>query len=153
MPNTYTQIHIQLVFAVKNRAAVITPTWKYDLYSYMTGIIQNHSHKLLAINGMPDHIHILIGMRPTQSLSELMQQLKQESSKWINDKQLTSSRFAWQEGYGAFSYGKSQLPNLIRYIGNQEEHHKKQTFLTEYEQLLVIFGIDYDDRYLFKPLT
>lgn len=152
MPNTYTQIHLQLVFAVKHRAAIVAPVWKYDLYNYMTGIIHNHSHKLLAINGMPDHVHILIGMRPTQSLSELMQQLKQESSRWVNDNQLTSSRFAWQEGYGAFSYSKSQLPNVIRYIDNQEEHHQAHTFLTEYKQLLAIFGIDYDERYLFNPL-
>ena len=98
MPNTYTQIHLQLVFAVKHRTAVIVPTWKYDLYGYMTGVIHNYGHKLLIINGMPDHVHILIGMRPTQSLSDLMKQLKQDSSKWINDSRLTGSRFAWQEG-------------------------------------------------------
>jgi putative transposase len=92
-------------------------------------------------------------MRPTQSLAALMQQLKQESSKWINDNQLTSRRFAWQEGYGAFSYGKSQLPAVITYIGNQEEHHRARTFLSEYEQLLTIFGIDYNEQYLFQPLS
>ena len=152
MPNTYTQIHLQLVFAVKHRAAVISPTWKYDLYTYLTGIIQNHNHKLIAINGMPDHVHILIGMRPTQSLSELMQQLKQSSSKWINEKRLTGSRFAWQEGYGAFSYGKSQLPALIQYIQNQEQHHQTRSFLDEYRRFLDLFGIEYEEQYLFKPL-
>ncbi|MEZ0487532.1 IS200/IS605 family transposase [Fibrella aquatica] len=152
MPNTYTQIHIQLVFAVKHRAAVIGPTWKYELYNYMTGIIQNHNHKLIAINGLPDHVHILIGMRPTQSLSNLMQQLKQDSSKWINEKQRTSGRFAWQEGYGAFSYGKSQLPAVIQYIDQQKEHHKTRTFLDEYRRFLDVFGIEYDEQFLFKPL-
>ncbi|HEX9957916.1 MAG TPA: IS200/IS605 family transposase [Fibrella sp.] len=152
MPNTYTQIHLQLVFAVKHRAAVIGPAWKYELYNYMTGIIQNHNHKLIAINGMPDHVHILIGMRPTQSLSNLMQQLKQDSSKWINEKRLASGHFSWQEGYGAFSYGKSQLPAVIQYIDQQEEHHRTQTFLYEYRRFLDVFGIEYDEQYLFKPL-
>lgn len=152
MPNTYTQIHLHLVFAVKHRTAVITPAWKHDLYNYITGIIQNHTHKLLAINGMPDHIHILIGMRPTQSLSDLMQAIKQSSSKWVNDNRLTRGRFAWQEGYGAFSYGKSQLPAVISYIENQEEHHRKRTFLDEYRQFLDTFGIDYNEQYLFQPL-
>ncbi len=152
MPNTYTQIHLQLVFAVKHRTAVIASTWKYDLYGFMTGIIHNYNHKLLAINGMPDHIHILIGMRPTQSLSDLMQQLKQDSSKWINDNRLAGSRFAWQEGYGAFSYGKSQLPVVIKYIEDQEEHHRTRTFLDEYRRFLDAFGIEYEDAYLFKPL-
>ncbi|GAB3222445.1 IS200/IS605 family transposase [Spirosoma arcticum] len=152
MPNTYTQIHLQLVFAVKHRTAVIAPIWKYDLYGYMTGVIHNHGHKLLVINGMPDHVHILIGMRPTQSLSDLMQQLKQDSSKWINDNRLTRSRFAWQEGYGAFSYSKSQLPVVIKYIENQENHHRTRTFLDEYRRFLDAFGIEYYDAYIFKPL-
>lgn len=152
MPNTYTQIHLQLVFAVKHRAAVIAPAWKYDLYGYMTGIIHQYKHKLIVINGMPDHVHILIGMRPTQSLSDLMKQLKQDASKWINDNRLTGSQFAWQEGYGAFSYGKSQLPAVISYIENQEEHHRTRTFMDEYQHFLDVFGIDYEDKYLFKPL-
>lgn len=152
MPNTYTQIHLQLVFAVKYRTSIIAPDWKYDLYNYMTGIIQNHNHKLIAINGMPDHVHLLIGMRPTQALSDLMQKLKQDSSKWINDKKLTGSRFAWQEGYGAFSYGKSQLPAVINYIANQEEHHRTRTFLEEYRRFLDTFEIKYDEQYLFKSL-
>ena len=153
MPNTYTQIHLQLVFAVKNRAAVIAPGWKYDLYGYMTGIIHQYKHKLIAINGMPDHVHILIGMRPTQSLSDLMQQLKQDASKWINENRLTGSQFAWQEGYGAFSYGKSQLPAVISYIEKQEEHHRTRTFMDEYQHFLDVFGIDYEEKYLFKPLV
>lgn len=118
----------------------------------MTGIIQQYDHKLLIINGMPDHIHVLIGMRPAQSLSELMRHLKQDSSKWINDKRLTGSHFAWQEGYGAFSYGKSQLPDGIGYSEKQEEHHRTRTFLDEYRPILDLFGIDYDEKYLFKSL-
>ncbi len=152
MPNTYTQIHLQLVFAVKHREATISPTWQYDLYKYITGIIQTYNHKILIINGMPDHVHLLIGMRPNQSLSDLMQHIKQDSSKWINDSRLTRSRFAWQEGYGAFSYSKSQLPAVVKYIDTQQEHHRKQTFLDEYKQFLNLFGIDYEEQFLFKPL-
>ena len=153
MPNTYTQIHLQLVFAVKYRQAQIAPEWKKDLYKYMTGIIQHYGHKLLIINGTPDHIHLLVGMRPTQSLSDLMKHLKQDSSKWINDNHLTKSRFNWQEGYGAFSYGKSQLSAVSQYIENQEEHHRTRSFLEEYRRFLDVFGIDYDEQYLFQPLT
>ena len=128
MANTYTQIHIQAVFAVQNRACVIRKAWKEDLYKYMTGIIQNHGHKVLAINGMPDHVHILFGMRPTQSLSELMQDVKGDSSKWINQNRLVKGKFSWQEGYGAFSYSKSHVDRVIKYILNQEKHHIRKTF-------------------------
>ena len=126
--------------------------FKTTLKSNRTGLNQHHNHKLIAINGMPDHVHILIGMRPTQSLSELMQQLKQSSSKWINEKRLTGSQFAWQEGYGAFSYGKSQLPALIHYIANQEQHHQTRTFLDKYRRFLDLFGIDYEEQFLSHPL-
>ncbi|WP_339815991.1 transposase [uncultured Imperialibacter sp.] len=105
---------------------------------------------MLAINGVEDHIHILIGMRPTQSLSDLLQDIKSGSSKWINDNKLTKRKFAWQEGYGAFSYSKSHVPNVIRYIHNQEEHHRKKSFLEEYEEFLKKFEVDYDRRYIFK---
>src|SRR5699024_5842704 len=125
MANTYTQIHIHAVFAVRNRLSLINESWEEELYKYITGIIQNQGHKLLAINGMPDHLHILFGMRPVQSLSELMQDIKGDSSKWINNKRLVKGRFSWQAGYGAFSYAKSQLPNVIRYIENQKKHHNK----------------------------
>src|SRR6478752_4508131 len=128
MPNTYTQIHIHAVFAVKNRTGLIQKEWKDELYKYITGIIQNHKHKVLAINGMPDHLYILFGMRPTQSLSDLMQDVKGSSSKWINDKKFVKGHFEWQEGYGAFSYSKSHVTNVISYIENQETHHREQTF-------------------------
>ncbi|MCW3087015.1 MAG: transposase IS200-family protein, partial [Sediminibacterium sp.] len=144
MPNTYTQIHVQVVFAVKKRAASIQPSWKDELYKYITGIVQNHGHKLLAINGMPDHIHILIGMRPTQTLSDLLQDIKGSSSKWINTKKFSAQKFSWQEGYGAFSYSKSHIPGVVTYIQNQEIHHGKISFLEEYVQFLEKFGVDYD---------
>jgi putative transposase len=152
LANTYIQIHIQAVFAVQNRESLIQNEFKNELYKYITGIIINNKHKLLIINGMPDHIHILFGMRPVQSLSELMQDIKGSSSKWINDNNLTKTKFSWQEGYGAFSYSKSQLPKVIKYIENQEEHHKKRSFLEEYKEFLTAFEIDYDERYIFKKI-
>ncbi len=152
MANTYTQIHIQAVFAVQNRQSLIGMVWKDELYKYMTGIIHNYDHKVLQINGMPDHIHILFGMRPTQSLSDLMQKVKQDSSRWINHKGFVKGKFSWQAGYGAFSYSKSQIPRVINYIQNQEIHHKKKSFLEEYHNLLKDFKISFDERYIFKPL-
>ncbi len=112
MANTYTQIHIQSIFAVKNRSSLIQTEWKDELYKYITGIIQKHEHKLLAINGMPDHLHVFFGMRPAQSLSDLMQDIKQNSSKWINQKKFIKEKFEWQEGFGAFSYSKSQASRV-----------------------------------------
>jgi len=152
MANTYTQIHIQAVFVVQNRDCVIHKSWKNELYKYITGIIQNHNHKVLAINGMPDHVHVLFGMRPTQSLSDLMQDIKGDSSKWINEKGYVKGKFSWQAGYGAFSYSKSHVENVITYIQNQEMHHKKKTFMEEYQEFLEKFEVDYDERYVFKPV-
>lgn len=152
MANTYTQVHIQAVFSVQNRDCIIKQVWKEELYRYMTGIIQNKGHKLLAINGMPDHVHVFFGMRPTQSLSDLMQDIKGDSSKWINNKRLIKSRFSWQEGYGAFSYNKSSVDRVIDYIKNQELHHRKKTFIEEYHELLEKFEVDFDERYLFIPV-
>jgi REP element-mobilizing transposase RayT len=152
MPNTYTQIHIQAVFAVQNRECLLSKHWKDDLYKYMTGIVQNKNHKLLAINGMPDHIHMLIGLRPTQSVSDLMQDIKGSSSKWINEKGFIKGRFSWQEGYGAFSYSKSELSRVLTYIDNQESHHAKRDFYSEYIQLLQVHEIEFDERYVFKGI-
>jgi REP element-mobilizing transposase RayT len=115
MANTYTQIHIHAVFAVQNRLSLIQNNWREELNKYITGIISNNGHKLLSIGGMPDHVHVLFGMHPTQSLSDLMKAIKGGSSLWINDKRLVRGRFSWQEGYGAFSYGKSQIDNVIQY--------------------------------------
>lgn len=150
MANTYTQLHIQFVFAVKYRAALIQKEWKEKLQQYMTGIFQANEHKMLQINSMPDHIHIFLGMRPNQSISSLVQNVKTESTKWIKDEKLCSSSFAWQEGYGAFSYSKSHVPDVIRYIQNQGAHHKKETFLDEYRRLLKAFEIEYEEQYIFK---
>lgn len=152
MPNTYTQIHIHAIFSVQNRECLIKNEWKDELYKYITGIIQSQKHKLIAINGMPDHVHILFGMRPIQSLSELMQDIKGGSSKWINEKRLINGKFSWQESYGAFSYSKSQLPQVIRYIEKQEEHHQNKSFVEEYKEFLTSFGIEYDEKYIFKPI-
>lgn len=152
MANTYTQIHVQAVFAVQNRQSLIQKDWKDELYKYLTGIIQYYEHKVLLINGMPDHVHILFGMRPTQSLSDLMKQVKQDSSKWINNKGFLNTKFSWQAGYGAFSYAKSDLPNVINYIKNQEINHKTKTFTEEYMQLLKDFNIDFEEHYIFKQI-
>jgi len=152
MANTYTQIHIQFVFAVKYRACLIHPSWKEELYMYITGITKENGHKLLAINGMSDHIHILIGLRPSQSISDLMQDIKGGSSKWINLKKFLKIKFEWQEGYGAFSYSKSQIKNIIHYIKNQENHHKTKSFRIEYLEILKEFEIEYNENYIFKEL-
>lgn len=150
MANTYTQLHIQLVFAVKFRAALIQKEWKERLHQYITGIFQNNEHKMLQINSMPDHIHIFIGMRPTQSISALVQNVKAESTKWIKENKLCKPTFAWQEGFGAFSYSKTHVDRVIRYIQNQEAHHKKETFLDEYRKMLKAFEIEYDEQYIFN---
>ncbi|MEO0046979.1 MAG: hypothetical protein RL705_2170 [Bacteroidota bacterium] len=150
MANTYTQIHIQFVFAVKFRDGLIHLSFKDELYQYIAGIIKHHNHKLLAINGMPDHIHIFVGMRPSQSLSDLLQDIKGSSSKWINEKKFLKVKFEWQEGYGAFSYSKSQVNNVINYIKNQEQHHETKSFRYEFLEFLKLFEVAYDERYIFK---
>jgi len=152
MANTYTQIHIHGIFAVQNRISLIAESWREELYKYITGIVQNHGHKMLQIGGMSDHIHILFGMRPVESLSNLMKAVKGESSEWINKQRFTAGHFSWQEGYGAFSYGKSQLNNVIQYIANQPEHHKKRDMVSEYIDFLKKFEVEYDERYIFKPI-
>jgi REP element-mobilizing transposase RayT len=152
MANTYTQIHIHTVFAVQNRISLINKSWQERLYKYIIAIIQKHEHKVLSIGGMPDHIHILFGLRPTQALSGLMQEVKRDSSEWINANRLVRGRFSWQEGYGAFSYSKSHVPQVIKYIEGQEEHHKKKTFQDEYRKILKDFNLEYDERYIFKPI-
>lgn len=152
MANTYIQIHIQCVVAVKFRQSQIDALWKERLHQYITGIVQNNGHKMIAINSMPDHLHLFFGFRPNQSLSDLMRLVKGESSEWLNKQDFIRSTFRWQEGYGAFSYSRSQIKTVAEYIANQEEHHRKKTFLEEYRQFLDHFEIDYDERYIFKPL-
>jgi len=151
MANTFTQIHIHTVFAVQNRESLIKDRWRDELYKYIITIIQKYDHKVLSIGGMEDHIHILFGFRPTQSLSNLIQEVKRDSSEWINQKRWVL-KFEWQEGYGAFSYGKSQISDVANYIENQAKHHAKYTFVEEYKKFLDKFGIKYDERYIFHEI-
>ena len=150
MANTYTQIHLQFVFAPKFRQALIRPEWEDELYRYITGIVQTNKHKLLCINGMPDHVHMLIGLRTHQSIADLIQNVKGSSSEWINKNRFLKSRFEWQAGYGAFSYTKSMVSEVAGYIGNQKEHHKKLSFKEEYLSLLEEFEVEYKPEYLFQ---
>lgn len=150
--NTYTQIHIQLVFAVKYKQALIGKQWKDELYKYITGIVQNNRHKMICINGMPDHLHVFIGLRPHQAISDLVKDIKSNSSKWINEKKFLPIRFEWQDSFGAFSYGKSQIENVIQYINNQESHHKKESFREEYLNFLQKFEVEFNEKYIFKDL-
>ena len=152
MANTFTQIHIHAVFAVQNRMSLLQDHWRGELYKYIITIIQKHEHKVLSIGGMPDHIHILFGFRPTQSLSALVQEVKRDSSEWINQRNLVLGKFEWQEGYGAFSYGKSQISAVANYIEKQSQHHAKRSFANEYKNILDKFGIQFDERYIFKPV-
>ena len=150
MANTYTQLYIQCVFAPKYRAALIHPDWEGRLRAYITQIAQTHKHKMLAINNMPDHLHLFVGLNPNQSVSDMIRFIKGDSSEWINKEKLTAGKFFWQEGYGAFSYSKSQVDSVVRYIAGQKEHHRKVSFLDEYRQMLDKFDIPYDERYIFK---
>ena len=152
MANTYTQLYVHYVFAVKDRLCLINNKWQDSLYRYMSGIIDQQGHKLYVINGMNDHIHILISMAPKQAPSDLMYHLKRSSSLWINQSRLSVGKFSWQEGFGAFSLGKSQLPEKIKYIEEQQQHHKKASFREEYLQFLKENDIAYDERYIFKPI-
>ncbi len=152
MANTYTQLYIHYVFAVQSRRCLITKRWQEEIYKYLNGIINQQGHKLYLINGMADHVHLLISMSPKQSPSDLMYHLKRNSSLWINQNRFSPVKFSWQEGFGAFSVGRTQLPYLIRYIENQEEHHKTTTFLEEYHKILTEHEIDFDERYIFRSL-
>ena len=150
MANTYTQIYIHVVFAVEGRQNLIQPEHNDELQKYITGIVSAQKQKLIAINNMPDHLHLLVGLRPDSSLSDLIRDVKAGSSKFINEKRWVTGRFSWQEGFGAFSYARSQLGAVIRYIENQQKHHAKKSFREEYLELLEKFGVDYDRRYIFK---
>jgi REP element-mobilizing transposase RayT len=152
MANTYSRIYLHLVFSPMGRQNIIPVKHKEELQKYTTGIIQNRKHKLLAINFMPDHVHIFIGYHPSQPLSDLLRDIKADTSKFINERRWMPGRFQWQEGYGAFSYGQSQIDNVIQYINTQEEHHRKSTFRDEYIEFLEKFEIEYDARYLFEWL-
>ena len=150
MANTYTQIYLQLVFSPLGHENVIPIRHKEELQKYTTGIIQNRKHKLLAVNFMRDHVHIFIGYNPAQPLPDLLRDIKANTSKFINENKWMPGRFQWQNGYGGFSYSHSQIDIVIKYINNQEEHHKTTTFRDEYLKLLEQFDIDYDPDYLFE---
>jgi REP element-mobilizing transposase RayT len=150
MANTFSQIYIQTVFAVSNRQSLITAEFKEDLYKYITGIVKNQSQKLISINGVEDHIHILIGLKPAMALADLVREIKADSSNFVNRERFVRGRFSWQEGYGAFSYGHSQLDTIIRYIQNQEQHHKHSSFKNEYLTLLRKFDIAFEEKYVFE---
>ena len=150
MAGTFTQIYIQTIFAVRNRACLITKDFKIELYKYISGIVSNKNQKLIAINGVSDHVHILIGMKPNANLSDLMRDIKANSSRFINEKKFVKGKFSWQEGFGAFSYSHSHLDRVVAYIQNQENHHRKKTFKEEYLELLEKFQIKYNEEYLFE---
>lgn len=150
MPNTYSQLYIQIVFTVKGRQNLIPLSCKEELQKYITGIIQNRGHKMLSIYCMPDHTHILVGLKPDIAVSDLVRNIKAISSKFINDNKWINGKFNWQEGFGAFSYSRSQIDNVIKYILNQEAHHKKNSFKEEYLEFLKKFEIAYDEKYLFE---
>lgn len=150
MAGTFSQIYIQIVFAVQNREAMISASWEEELYKYITGIVRNKGQKMLAINGMPDHIHLFIGMKPACCLSDLVREIKKSSNDFIAEKKFSKLKFNWQEGYGAFSYSHSQIDNVIKYIMNQKEHHKKHIFREEYVGFLKKFEIEFKNEYLFK---
>ncbi len=150
MANTYTRIYLHFVFSPLGRENVIPLKYKEELQKFTTGIIQNRNHKLLAINYMSDHVHILTGYRPSQPIPDLLRDIKTGTSRFINEKKWLPGRFQWQEGYGAFSYSHSQIYGVINYINTQEVHHKKQSFRDEYLGLLKEFSIEYDSKYLFE---
>jgi putative transposase len=150
MANTYTQIYIHIVFAVEGRQNLIKPEHNDELQKYITGVVSGQKQKLIAINNMPDHLHLFVGLRPDSALSDLVRDVKANSSKFINEKRWVVGRFSWQEGFGAFSYSRSQFGAVIRYIENQQTHHTNKSFREEYIELLEKFNVDYDRRYIFK---
>lgn len=150
MPGTFSQISIQIVFAVKGRDHLIGNSWKTELHKYIAGIVKGKGQKSIIVNGMADHIHAFVGLKPAMPLSDLVRDMKNNSSNFINDRKLVKGKFEWQEGYGAFSYSHSHIGKVYEYILNQENHHKKKTFKQEYLQFLKKFEVKYDEKYLFE---
>ena len=149
MAGTYSQIYIQIVFAVKGRQNLLLEPWRQDVFKYMTGIVMGKNQKPLVINGVSDHVHLFVGLNTSFVLSDLVRDIKNNTSNYINARQFLTKRFSWQEGFGAFSYGRSQIGRVCRYIENQEKHHRKQTFKNEYTGLLNRFGIPFQEKHLF----
>ncbi len=150
MAGTYSQLYIQIVFAVKGRENLINNHWKDELHKYISGIIKGKNQKSIITNGMPDHIHAFVGLRPSMSISDLVRDIKNNSSNFINEKKFIKGKFSWQEGFGAFSYSHSDIEKVYQYILNQEQHHKKINFKNEYLELLKKFEIEFDEKYLFE---
>ena len=150
MPGTFSQIYIQIVFAVKGRENLISNNWKNELHKYIAGIVKGKGQKPIIINGMPDHIHAFVGLKPVMPISDLVRDLKNNSSNFINERKLVKGKFQWQEGYGAFSYSQSHINKVYDYILNQEQHHKKKTFKQEYLEFLKKFDVEYDEKHLFE---
>jgi len=149
MANTYTQCYFHLVFAVKNRDALIKKAWKDEMEKFISGIVQNHKHKLLAIGTMPDHVHIYLGYNVNHLMPDLVEEIKTSSNKWIKENRLSKFRFEWQKGYGAFTHTRSNLDRVVKYILDQENHHKKETFRKEYLRILQQHEVEYKDEYVF----
>lgn len=149
MANTYTQCYVHLVFSPKNRQALISKVWKTELEKYITGIIQNRKHKLLAIGAMPDHIHILIGYNLNELIPHLVEEIKTSTNAWIKEKRLSNFKFEWQHGYGAFTHSRMQMDKVVNYILNQEQHHKIKSFKEEYLDMLTKNGVEFKQEYLF----
>jgi REP-associated tyrosine transposase len=152
MANTYTQIYLHLVFAVQNRISLIQHEWESELYKYITGIVKNNGHKLITINGVSNHIHIAIGYKPHQLIPNLLQDIKANSSKWINERRFIKGKFNWQAGYGAFSFSHSQIDAVVKYINSQEQHHKRKTFKEEYIEILKKYDIPFNDKYILMDI-
>lgn len=149
-PNTYTQLYVQLIFAAKFRESFLKKNYREELWQYISGIVTNKEHKSIIVNGMHDHAHIFLGLNPKMAISDLVRDIKRSSSVFINEKRWIAGKFQWQDGYGAFSYSRSQLEIVYNYIKNQETHHKKKTFREEYINLLKKHNVDFDERYLFE---
>ena len=150
MPGTFSQIYIQIVFAVKGRENLIANSWKTELHKYIAGIIKGKGQKPIIVNGMPDHIHAFVGLKPVMAISDLVKDIKNNASNFVNDHHFVKGKFAWQESYGAFSYSHSHIGKVYDYILNQEKHHQKKTFKQEYIEFLKKFEIEYDEKYLFE---
>ena len=150
MAGTYSQLYIQIIFAVKGRENRINKSWSDELYKYISGIITAKGHKSIIVNGMPDHVHVFVGLKPSLAISDLARDIKNNSSKFINERQFAKGHFQWQEGYGAFSYSHSHIESVYNYVLNQDKHHKRKTFRKEYLDFLKKFELEYDEKYLFE---
>lgn len=150
MPGTYSKIYIQIVFAVRGRENLLSKNWREELFKYIAGIISEKGHKTLIVGGVSDHVHVFVGLRPAASISDLVRDIKNNSSRFINERGYIKGHFSWQEGYGVFSYSHSQIGTIYNYILRQEVHHNRKTFREEYQSLLDESEINYDERYLFE---